>query len=144
MLGRPATRWRTTVDGVVLGSKPIFSDTGPFSSTRNERHRKDIPTDKGRRKIRFSELKLTGMLPCFLSLSDLNLWYSDDDGLLHMTGNAALGEMRVRVTPVKVDGPLPRRCDRVVTLGGDTVHERSKKAGAHHVQFVPFFVPLVI
>jgi hypothetical protein len=131
---RPTMGWTLTADGVVLGKTSMRPGSGPYAMQRNEYTRDDFLSPSGRRKMKFAELKLTGadfLLCCFKSNDKIGI---EDDDLVHTTGNAALGELRVTVYPMNI---LQRsQIDRAkpVDIGNNVVHERSKKAGAHSIQ----------
>jgi hypothetical protein len=60
----------------------------------------------------------------------------DDDDLLNTTGNAQLGELKIVTTQIKVIEPsAPDAPETIVSLSDGTMHERSKKAGVHNVQY---------
>lgn len=59
----------------------------------------------------------------------------DDDALLHTIGNPALGEVAIRVYHIDLFGRHAAQvASAPIILGNGTLHERSKKAGVHHIQ----------
>jgi hypothetical protein len=139
-LQRYATVYLFDIDGVRVDTRINRADHGPLAQIGSKCKLANIRTAGGRHDLAFAELELTGASEqrtrCVEFESDALSPDDSDDESLDRQLNASLGEISVQIQPaIVIEYSKPTRRAPGVSLSAGKVHERSKKAGDHSIEY---------